>query len=363
MDSLRVQSEMALEFMIRAWPEARDEARAVIGHKASKIQEVILCGCGDSHHAAVALEMGFSAWSGRTVRAAPAMVAARYLAPRLQEASEEALLIGISVSGEVARTLEAVELAADCGAHTLALTGNRGSSLASAAQMTLSLQAPPAPPGPGLLSFLGSLLLGYAVAEALSDESRRAEVGNCMREMPEVLGPWLEAEGKAGEDFADRIDGVSPVVFLGSGPAYGMAMFAAAKLVEAAGVASWGQDVEEWAHVEYFAEPANMPTWLLSSGGRGHGREEEIASAAQAIDRCWAISRWQGHSRWSRETREVLSPLALWPGPVTFASRIAAQLGEEPFRSYGGGRSEEEGGGVSRIRTSARVRNLRDLQD
>ena len=363
MDSLRVQSELALEFLIKARPEARDQARAVVGEKASVIEEVIICGCGDSHHAAVALEMAFSSWSGRRVRAAPSMTAARYLTPRFQATNMGSLLIGISVSGEVARTIEAVELANAQGVHTLAMTGNRESSLARAAQMTLSMQTPPAPTGPGLLSFLGSLMLGYAAAEALSEKSKRDEIANSMMELPEALEPWLEAEARAGGDFAEKIGGLSPVVFIGSGPAFGMAMFAAAKLVEAAGVSSWGQDVEEWAHVEYFAEPANTPTWLLGSGGRSHIREDEIASAAQAIDRCWAISRWQGHSRWSREMREVLSPLALWPGPVAFAGRVAIQLGEKAFRGFGGGRSEEEGGGPSRIRSSKRLRNLGDLED
>ena len=354
MDSLRVQADLALDHMVRGWPVARDEAIAAIGPRASEIEDVILFGCGDSHHAAVALEMAFSTWSGRRVRAAPAMMASRYLIPRLDAGSGGVLLVGISVSGEVARTLEAVESANALKTHTLALTGNRESSLARAAKMNLSLQAPAAPAGPGLLSFLSSLLLGYAVAAALSNGSLGDEIEDCMHEMFEILEPWLEAERESGDSLASKIEDACPLVYLGSGPAHGMAMFAAAKLVEAAGVAAWGQDVEEWAHIEYFAEPANAPTWLLSSGGRSRSREDEIASAALAIDRRWVVSRWQGHARWSGMMREVLSPLALWPGPIAFASRKAALLGEEPFRGFGGGRSQEEGGGASRIRSSER---------
>jgi glucosamine--fructose-6-phosphate aminotransferase (isomerizing) len=357
-----VQSEQALDFMVRAWPEARDEARAVIGPVRTDIGEVIICGCGDSHHAAVSLEMAFAAWSGNRVRAAPALTAARYLVPRLQEAGGSALVVGISVSGEVARTLEAVELANAFGVRTLALTGNSDSSLARNAQMSLSLGSIPAVPGPGLLSFLASLLMGYAVAKALSEASTRDEIGRCMQELPEGLESWLAMESEAGDEFGDRMEGSSPVVFLGSGPAYGMAMFSAAKLVEAAGVAAWGQDVEEWAHVEYFAEPASTPTWLLSSSGRSRGREDEIAAAALAIDRRWTISRWPGLPGWSGMMREVLSPLALWPGPAAFASRRAEQLGEKPFRAFGGGRSDEEGGGASRIRSSQRLHDAGDLR-
>jgi glucosamine--fructose-6-phosphate aminotransferase (isomerizing) len=361
-DSLRVQSEQALDFMMRAWPEARELARAVIEPVGTDIGDVILCGCGDSHHAALSLEMAFAAWSGKRVRAAPALTAARYLVPRLRDAGGAALLVGISVSGEVARTLEAVELANAYGVRTLALTGNSDSSLARSAQMSLSLGNIPAVSGPGLLSFLASLLMGYAVAEALSEPSARDEIGRCMQELPAGLESWLAMESEAGDEFGHRMEGSSPVVFLGSGPAYGLALFSAAKLVEAAGVAAWGQDVEEWAHVEYFAEPANTPTWLLSSSGRSQGREDEIAEAALAINRGWTISRWPGLPHWSGMMREVLSPLALWPGPVAFASRRAEQLGEKPFRAFGGGRSDEEGGGASRIRSSRRLHDAGDLQ-
>jgi hypothetical protein len=59
--------------------------------------------------------------------------------------------------------------------------------------------------------------------------------------------------------------------------------------------------------------------------------------------------------------REALSPLALWVGPAAFASRCATQLGEEAFRGFGGGRSVEEGGGASRIRSSQRMRGPEDF--
>ena len=361
MDSLGAQSGLAVEFMSRAWPEARDSARAVVGPKAAQIEEVILCGCGDSHHAAAASEMAFSEWSGRRVRAAPAMAAARYLVPRLGASTGAVLLIGISVSGEVARTIEAVDLASAAGASTLALTADSDSSLVKAAHMNLALQPPAVPTGPGLLSFLGSLLLCYAVAETLSGESMRQSIDASLNETFALLEPWIEEERRIGEEFAEKVHGAAPVLFLGSGPAHGMAMFAAAKLVEAAGVCAWAQDVEEWAHVEYFAAPANAPTWLLSSAGRSQSREDEIAAAASAIGRSWAVSRWLGDPRWPGSMREVLSPLALWPGPVSYASCRASQLGEKPFRDFGGGRSAREGGGVSRIRSSLRWRDVGDV--
>jgi D-arabinose 5-phosphate isomerase GutQ len=290
-DSLEVQSELALDFIAHAWPEARDAANAVVAPITADVTEVVITGCGDSYHASAALEMAFSSWSGKRARGSPAMGAARYLTPRISGSNAGVLFIGISVSGEVARTLEAMELARLQGAHTLALTGNVDSSLGQAALSCMSVGIPDVPAGPGLINFLGSLLMGFAVARAL----------------------W--------------------------------------------------QDVEEWAHVEYFTDPPNLPTWLLSSGGRSLSREDEVEHAAQVIERDWMLSRWQGHPRWKSTMREAISPLALWAGPSAFASRRAALLGETAFRGFGGGRSVEEGGGASRIRSSLRLRDPLDLQE
>ena len=52
-------------------------------------------------------------------------------------------------------------------------------------------------------------------------------------------------------------------VFVGDGPNYSTALFGAAKLLEAAGSHAMGQDTEEWAHLQYFAN-ADTDTPTLS---------------------------------------------------------------------------------------------------
>ncbi|HEY43526.1 MAG TPA: SIS domain-containing protein [Anaerolineae bacterium] len=353
-DSLTIQSELAADFLETEWEPIKKQARETISSLASEIEEVILCGCGDSHHAARNLEMALTIWSGRRVRSTPAMETSRYLIPALNPTVSKTLVIGISASGEVARTLEAIELGIAVGAQTLALTGSDDSSLARTAQMTLSLSTPSIPPGPGLLSYLASLLMGFAVVDAIAPASRREELERVMQDLPELLRKWRIGQIEMGEEAAKSYS-EGAVVFLGSGPSYGSALFAAAKLIEAAGMQAWGQDVEEWAHLEYFCEPSSMPTWLLSSKGRSERRESEVAAAARAIGRQFYVSVWKGGRDWPPHAREALAPLGLWVGPVAFASRMALSFNEQPFRGFGGGRSRIEGGGASRIRSSERV--------
>lgn len=353
-DSLTVQSEMAAGFLEKEWKPIHDQAREVISKKASEIDEVILCGCGDSHHAARNLEMAMAVWTGRRVRSAPAMEASRYLIPVIYPEADKTLVIGISASGEVARTIEAIELAAALGALTLAITGSAESTLARTAHITLSLSTPPMPVGPGLLNYLASLLMGFSVAVALTPTPRQKELARGLEQIPDVLRDWRGGQIELGEEVAKGYS-EGAVIFLGTGPAYGSALFSAAKLIEAAGVQAWGQDVEEWTHLEYFCEPSSMPTWLLSSRGRSSGRESEVEAAARAIGRQFYLSTWEGGKDWSPHAREALAPLGLWAGPVAFASRLAFLMDEVPFRGFGGGRSQVEGGGASLIRSSERI--------
>lgn len=359
MDSLTAQSVMAADFLAQGWSQIRDRAKELPAAWNADIELVILCGSGDSHHAAQCLEMAFMKWTNKRIWAAPAMKAARYLIPELGSVSSKTLVVGFSVSGEVARTREAIELAFAAGAYTLALTGGSDNSLAQTAHANLSLPSPSIPHGPGLLSYLASLLMGYAVASSFVSETIRQEIDGYIKEVPFVLEDWCEGQMKLGRQFAeDTTDG--SVVFLGSGPAYGSALFSAAKLIEAVGIHAWGQDVEEWTHLEYFCEPASMPTWLLSTGGRSTSREEEMKEAAKILGRRIAISNWEGSKKWSPHVREILAPLGLWAGPVAYASYRADLVGEQPFRGFGGGRNRHEGGGASRIRSSERL-SLRDL--
>jgi glucosamine--fructose-6-phosphate aminotransferase (isomerizing) len=354
------QSLQAARFTQDCWPELREKAQNVLPANSESFEEILLCGCGDSHHAAVGLEMAFDVWSRRVVRAAPAMYASRYLIPRLRDRAPRCLVMGISVSGEVARTIEALQLAKSAGAYTLAFTSNPDSTLGKTADGCLWIELPSFS-GPGLISYLASLLMGYAVCVALSEGEQRDALNANLEEIPSLMEPWVDSEVEAGNVFAKDMKREDGCVFIAGGSLFGTAMFSAAKAIESAGVHAWAQELEEWAHLEYFCEPAEMPTWFLTCAGRTESREMELLDAAQALGRRVHVSRWKGDVGWSRAAREALAPLVLWAGPAAFAAGLSEVLEEIPFRGFGGGRSAVEGGGASRIRSSKRFSTLRDV--
>jgi glucosamine--fructose-6-phosphate aminotransferase (isomerizing) len=150
-------------------------------------------------------------------------------------------------------------------------------------------------------------------------------------------------------------------VFCGSGPNYGTAMFSAAKLLEASGDPPIGQDMEEWAHLQYFGRQKDTPTILISAGDRDAGRANEIAVAARTIGRRLAVIAPPGKIETPENdilfpitspVRECFSPLLTSLPGLLFAAYRAQLTGEPYFRNFEGGRSIEGGGGISRIQTS-----------
>jgi len=352
-DSLPRQVSLAPSFLAQAWPGLLGQATRALGDRRHSVSSLLVCGCGDSHCAALGAEFGLRLWTGLPVRAADSMNASRY---GMDDVGPGTLVLGISSSGEVARTVEALERSRQAGAHTLALTCTAGGTLAATADAVITPELPVFPIGPGLISYLAALLGTLAVAAALGRDDGAARLTERVAELPALVEQAIPGQSEQGEAFADSVAKAAGGIFLGSGPCRGAAEYAAAKVIETAGIPYRAQDVEEWAHLEYFVEPADMPTWLLTAGGRASTREAEIEVAALAVGRRLQVTRWQGGKGWSAAEREVLAPFGLWPAPVAFAQRLMVLLGEEPFRGFGGGRSLAEGGGASRIRSSARTR-------
>jgi glucosamine--fructose-6-phosphate aminotransferase (isomerizing) len=280
------------------------------------------------------------------------------------------LVIGLSVSGEVSRTLEAIRRARRAGATTIGLTGTTGSRIAQAGDKTLLMLTPPFDFAPGVRGYIATLLMLYAASVRMGQARSKitpAQAADLRREIGaladavECTIAWDDAVAhRLAQDWRDA----NEFVFAGAGPNYGTALFSAAKILEASGDAAIGQDLEEWAHLQYFARAVNTPTLIISANGHAASRDAEIATAARAIGRRVAAIVPEGEEAVAShadivlrfaKTREAFSPfVACIPGMLLAAYR-AEVIGEPFFRAFGGGRDVEGGGGISRIRTSEMV--------
>lgn len=336
------------------------------------IRRIYLTGCGDSHHASIGSELAFEQLAGLTTEAQTSLQFARYTVDTLQDPAH-CLVVGASVSGEVSRTLEGMLLARKAGAKVLALTATPASRIARAAHLVVDTTQPPFadPPGmviPGMRSYVANQVGMLLTAIHLGEMRGHLSTGEAVRLRAEIcalsdaasftLEKNLSLAKSTASDWLDA----GEFVFCGSGPNYASALFSAAKVLEACGDPAAGQDMEEWAHLQYFGRQANTPTFIITAADRDRSRAEEIITAASALGRRVAVvAPLAAHVLTARAAvvfpladgvREMFTPVISAIPASLFAAFRSEALGEPYFRNFGGGRDREGGGGISRIRTS-----------
>jgi glucosamine--fructose-6-phosphate aminotransferase (isomerizing) len=251
-------------------------------------QAIYTAGCGDSFYAGLACEMAFAHFCQLPVKALSAMQFARYEVDRLPQHS---VLFGISNSGHVSRSIEAVGLARAAGADTIAVTGNGTSGIAREAAAAVAVAIPAMGRSPGIRSYtvqllslllcalhLGELRQTISAADARAWRQQLRDVAACME-------ATIQASDDRARQVAERFGEAEHWVFMGSGPSYATALFIAAKLVESCGANAWAQDIEEWAHIQFFNRQEQTPTCVIVPPGRSVDRALELLPYVKGIGR------------------------------------------------------------------------------
>jgi glucosamine--fructose-6-phosphate aminotransferase (isomerizing) len=362
------QVESLPELIRSEFDELDARVRRLLNHNEYlSVKRIVLTGCGDSHMASVASELAFEQLTGVPTDALTAMQAGRYAAPYFEHMfTRNPLVVGISVSGAVARTREALIMARKSGALTVALTGNPSSPLAGAAERVLACVVPDFAPAPGVRSYRVSLMALYLLAIRIAEVSARLtqDQANALRQKLKATADAIEATIAAIKVPVRKLAEASAAhhnfIFVADGPNYATALFSAAKLMEAAGRHAAGQDTEEWAHLQYFVndDPAT-PTFLISPGGRGHARAAELIEPLKRIGRTVVAVVPEGDTAiaagadWvlpvAGDVPEIFSPMVYALAGELFSAYLSDVIGEPPFRRFHGVYAD----GGNTIRTSA----------
>ena len=269
-------------------PAAREVEDALRDVQPQHWRVVYTAGCGDSFYAGLACEMAFGRFCRLPVKALAAMPFARYEAAAAVTPSG---LFGISNSGEVARSIEAVAMARSAGMDTVAVTGREGSGIAKEAAATVAVPVAPMGRAPGIRSYtvqLVSLLLSAIRIGELRQVLTAAEGDRWRQQLVDVadcMDATIQAADAPSRQAAEQLGGGENWVFLGSGPSYATALFSAAKLVESCGANAWGQDIEEWAHIQFFNAQEKTPTCLIAPPGRSLDRALELLPHLKSVGR------------------------------------------------------------------------------
>ena len=345
--------------------------RRLLDHnECLSVKRVVITGCGDSHMAGLATELAFEELAGIPTEPMTAMQAARYgVTYQPKSFPKNPLVLGISVSGTVARTREAIAIAREAGALTVAVTANPDAPLAQAAEKMLDCTVPDFAFAPGVRSYRISLVMLNLLAIRLAEIRERLtqDQANALRQELKSTADAMEATIAAvndkARDLAQAVAEQKNFVFVADGPNYPTALFSAAKVLEAAGRHAMGQETEEWAHLQYFVNTdPSTPTFVISPGGRGHSRAAELMEPVNRVGRTSVAVVPQGdtaiapHADWVLpvvgNVREIFSPMVYAIAGELFAAHLSDAIGEPFFRRFSGAYDTQNAASAQTIRNS-----------
>ena len=271
-----------------------DLGRALSAPWFEAARRLVFTGSGDSLFAARSVLPALRRWSGLGAQVMTAMELARYETPLLEPGD---VVVAVSNSGSSSRTREAIALTRDRGVPTVGITGSLDGPLA--AMVDRVVHRPVRSEGFdtsgygraivhlseyfAVLRALYGLALGLGVARGRLGErdagALRTGIDRAVAAVPEVAAA-AEADARA---LAERLHarGTDTVWILGAGPNRGTAEYCAAKFHEQVPLNGVPQDLEEWAHLQYFLTLSwgeRGPVLVLAPPGNARDRAEEVVA-------------------------------------------------------------------------------------
>ena len=315
MAEIREQPDVAARLLV-AGPPALAAVAAEVRRRG--IGLVVIAARGTSDHAAVYAQYVLGARNGLTVAlAAPSLVTLYAASPRYGNA----LVIGLSQSGQSPDVVGVVEAARAQGALTLAITNAPGSPLALAAEHNLDLGAGEERSVAATKTYTAELLAVALLSTALDPDGS----GPVLARVPEALARALDAEPEAARIAADQAS-LDRAVVLGRGFGYATAREWSLKLKEVA---------QLWADPYSAADFAHGPVALVAPGSAVFASISAGPARDALLDPVRTLIRDAGANvlvlsddpearaaaRWSLV---VPGGLAEWLGPI--AAIVPAQL-------------------------------------
>jgi glucosamine 6-phosphate synthetase-like amidotransferase/phosphosugar isomerase protein len=333
------------EVVAAASPGIQEQIAAIVaGRGRGEIDRIYLVGCGDSLYAGMAARLAIQEWSGIWVEPVESLEF-RYLAGGLSDSS---VVVGISVSGQVQRTLDSLEVARERGAFTVGITGTPNSRIHTCADHVIDIGIRGREPGPvpGTVSYLANLTTLYWLGLAFgldtehlcSDEEmgHRQAILMALGQIREVAE---QNEARIGR-YVQEHSAPQPLVLVGGGPNSATAHLGVAKLLEAALVLGVVQELEEWVHEQYFLTGPNLHTILIGADGVSADRLSPTAHAAVGLGAPLALVLPEGvdlgveaAAVWTYPSGipELVSPILTSVPLELLAYSLATNLDRHPF--------------------------------
>ena len=242
------------------------------------LRRVLVVGSGDS----------WAAGKAATISFARQGIASRVEGPASVIGAGQAGLMGddmavvVSASGSNPTCVDVVRRLRGGGVPVAAVTGNPESLLAQVATDVVCWRLDGMRPSPGIRTYQASLLTLMTLAAAagpadldsaaLSDSIRQSQSAH--PKLVDHLVPLVMSD-----------QGPWPPVVTALGAHVGSARYIAAKMVETAGLAARFDDLEDWWHVDRFAQPLRTPLVVLDLPAEAEDAGVALIERARATGR------------------------------------------------------------------------------
>ena len=314
------------------------------------IKEIVFTGCGDSYFAGLGAGHFFQRVCNIQTRVLPSFEASRYdLLDYKSQFPNNLLVMATSVTGKVVRTIEAISIAREQNGLAVGITAHLEGPLARACEKIIDCQLPPMARCPGVRSYRMSLLVMYllgihlAEVKAIISQREAGALRDRLKKTADQLADTIKLSQKKAESLSNALKDAKYFVFLGEGPNYATALFSAAKITEACGLIAVPQNVEEWAHLQYFESAfPDSPTFLISNQHRGYPRFLELLNPMRRIGRriiavapadCKELTSAADYVLpVSNQVEDLFSPIVYAAGGELFAAYLAEAVHASYFR-------------------------------
>jgi len=299
-------------------------------------RHIVAFGSGDGWFAARSAAEYAQIDLGLPYVGASSLEALGYIVPRLARSGLAG--IAISMSGSADRTNEAAEALRNAGESVLALTNGSGGPLARIADAKISLDIEDlAPFLTGTTKYTATLLGLIMLLEGAAGRSPAA-----WTRLLGALPAFLEAAEQFARQLAARLSGRLPsgVRILSAGPNLATAEYGMAKLIKLLPIPVWADEVEEFAHRQFWSCPATDLVIYVAANPTVARCACASAAALGAMDMVTAAIELPGGSVTAASARltlpevpERLSPLFA-AIPLQFVGYFLARaLGANPDQS------------------------------
>jgi glutamine---fructose-6-phosphate transaminase (isomerizing) len=265
-----MRSDMAAQPAVLAALAARSAelASALAGPEPAG---VVIVARGSSDYAAVFARYLLEAVTGRPAAlAAPSLVTLYGGEPRL----DGWLAVGISQSGRTPEIVTVLERYGAAGARTIALTNDPDSALAEAADVQIELGAGEELAVPATKTFTAQLAAVALVAESLGPVPWN---GGDWERLPGVVEDLLSDPSPA-EQATEVLGDADELIVVGRGYLMCVALEAALKLRESAGVRAEGWSAADFRHGPVTVARGDIPLLAVSAAGPAATDVEELAA-------------------------------------------------------------------------------------